>query len=87
MLTDCTNKQPFFCSSRPVELASSNIKTKGNGRYRVNGKSKALTAKEVFLKRLPREQQEEVIIEFTYLVSVGGSSHSPERFSIHSVPK
>jgi hypothetical protein len=31
-------------------------------RHRVNGKSKALTAKEVFLKRWPQKQQEEVLV-------------------------
>jgi hypothetical protein len=49
-----------------VGLASSNIITKGNGEHRVNGKSKALTAKEVFLKRWQWEQhEEEVLVEFT----------------------
>jgi len=45
--------------------ASSDIKTKGNGRHRVNGKSKALTATEVFLKRWHWEQQEEMLGKFT----------------------
>jgi len=40
------------------------------GRHRVNGKSKALTVKEVLLKRWPQEQQEEVFVDFTYKVSV-----------------
>ena len=55
--------------------------------HRGSGKSGDLTATGVFLKRWPWEQQEEAIVEFTYLVSVGGSSQTPERFSIHSVPK
>jgi hypothetical protein len=56
-----------------VGLASSNIKTKGNGEHRVNGKSKALTAKEVFLKRWQWEQQEEeVLVEFTEKVFSSG---------------
>jgi hypothetical protein len=55
---------PFFCSGETCGTASGDIKTKGNGRHRVNGKSKALTAKEVFLKRWPEKQQEEVLVDY-----------------------
>jgi hypothetical protein len=58
-------QQPFFCSGEICGTASNDIKTKGNGRYRVNGKSKALIATGVFLKRWHWEQQEEFLVMFT----------------------
>jgi hypothetical protein len=57
VVIEARHKMPFFCSGETCGTASGDIKTKGNGRHRVNGKSKALTAKEVFLKRWRRNNR------------------------------